>query len=165
MLDWPSRISAWPVCSQGGHSDFFRSQGSVVSSEGLYRFQETLELLAQFLRWVVYRCRRRGREQERQVRLLYTTPPSRLKSKWGRHAFFWETGQRYEKAKMSQITNQLSREKNLGWSIMIFFFLLSFLSDRPGRYSKDWTVDLESIHIANRSEHVQLCPFPSPSSL
>lgn len=50
MPDWPSRISAWPVCSQGGYNDFFRSQARVASSEGLYRVQETLELLAQILR-------------------------------------------------------------------------------------------------------------------
>lgn len=51
------------------------------------------------------------------------------------------------------------KRKNMGWSIMIFF--LSFLVDRTGRYSEHWAVDLESIHIANHSGHVQLAP-PRP---
>ena len=37
MLGWPSSISARPVYSHEGYSNFFRSRGRAVSSERLYR--------------------------------------------------------------------------------------------------------------------------------
>lgn len=49
MLGWSSSISARPVRSNEGYSNFFRSSGGAVSSSGLSRVgaRETSELYAQ----------------------------------------------------------------------------------------------------------------------
>ena len=101
-----NRFDCQPVCSHKICSNFLCTPGRSASSRGLYKMRRHYSSLPRFI-GVVYRCRRRLREQRRQ-RGPYRAPDRQ--KQWRQHAF--SRNRQYMKGKMSHIANHC-QEKSL----------------------------------------------------